>query len=309
MDAQLAIDLRGDCIENFRSDLADMGYKVADDGDKILCLYHKIAVRTLIRAKPRIVRVSSNFTCPEEYNSGLRNLRRAFIEGEDLLPFMSKRVKKNHWRDYMLDYWRIHHFHLGDRIEEDGFVGRTRHILMAFVDWKYAYFIGVEDHSKDKDPWYKKRLLTVLHENWPEAIAHARLHGVTAIHNDHCDEDIKQLRRAGVSNVYKIGEAFYMEPGFGLLGDGTHIDDRRFADKVLLAAESIQKEVLRDWTSIRDAAAKQGFSLEETATLSLRDIFLWETHRIGAPIHVDVGHLDIMDSETGYWFRRYAPPR
>ncbi len=310
MNNQLTIALSRDCIESFRRHLAGMGYKVGGDGDRVLCFYHKIAIRTLIKPKPRTVRVSPQFTCPEEYEPGLSNLRRAIEKGEDLSPFMSKRVKQARARDHLLDYWRIHHFHLGSRIEKDGFIGRTRHVLMALVDSQYVYFIGIEDHSKGKDPWYKKKLLTIIHENWPELIAYARPPEGADVHHDHCDEDIKQLRNAGHFIVHKIGDTVYVGPGgLGVLGDGTHIDDRRFADRVLSAVENVETEVVRDWASIRDEAAKQGIFLDANATLSLRDIFLLERQEIGVPIRSNLLYLNIIEPKTGCWFRRYAPPR
>ena len=309
MNNQLTIALSRDCIESFRRHLAGMGYKVGSDDDRVLCLYHKIAIRTLINPKPRTVRVSPQFTCPEEYEPGLSNLRRAIEKGEDLSPFMSKRVKQARARDHLLDYWRIHHFHLGSRIEKDGFVGRTQHILMALWDSQYVYFIRIEDHSKGNDPWYKKKLLTILHENWPELIAYARIPGATDVHHEHCDEEIRQLRKAGLSTSHRIGDAVYVDPGIGVLGNGAHIDDLRFADRILLAVENIEEEVLRDWESIREHAALQGFFMDANATLSLRDIFLLEIHQIGAPICSNVLYIDIMEAKTGYWFRRYTPPR
>ena len=309
MNNQLTIALSRDCIESFRRHLAGMGYKVGGDGDRVLCLYHKIAIRTLINPKPRTVRVSPQFTCPEEYEPGLSNLRRAIEKGEDLSPFMSKRVKQARARDHLLDYWRIHHFHLGSRIEKDGFVGRTRHVLMALVDSQYVYFIGIEDHSKGKDPWYKKKLLTILHENWPELIAYARIPGATDVNRDHSDEEIKQFRNTGLFILHRIGDAVCTDPGFGVLGDGAHIDDRGFADRVLLALENIEEEVLRDWELIREQAALQGFFMDANATLSLRDIFLLEKHKIGAPIRSNVLYIDMVEPKTGYWFRRYAPRR
>ena len=308
---QLTIDLRRDCMEHFRRELVDMGYDVVgDEGDDFLCLYHKIA-RRRITARPREVKISSQFTCPEEYRVGLCNLKRAIVKGEELSPFMSKTIKKVSWRDYMLDYWRIYHFHLGDRIGEDGFVTRTRHILMAFVDAECVYFIGVEDHGRGKDPWYKKKLLKLLHDNWPELIEYARLHGVVDVDHDRCDEDIKQLRRAGLSIAHKIGDAVYMDPGIGVLGDGTHIDDRRFADRVLLAVESIEEAVVRDWASLREHAALKGVFLDANSALSLRGILLRKNPLVGTPGHICVSvlYVDIIEPNTGYWFRRYAPRR
>ena len=310
MNNQLTIDLRQDCVEQFRRALADLGYSVVGkEGNTLLYLYHKLT-RRIITSRPREVKTSLQFTRPEKYTEGLRNLKRAIAKGDDLSPFMSKTIKKVSWHDRMLDYWRIHHFHLGGEIGIDGFVKRTRHVLMAFVDASCVYFISVEDHSAGKDPWYKKKLLTVVHDNWPELIAYARLPEGADVHHDHCDEDIKQLRHAGLSIVHKIGDTVYVGPGgLGVLGDGTHIDDRRFADRVLSAVENVETEVVRDWASIRDEAAKQGIFLDANATLSLRDIFLLERQEIGVPIRSNLLYLNIIEPKTGYWFRRYAPPR
>ena len=307
MNNQLTIDLCSDCREHFRRELATMGYDVVgNEGDDFLCLYHKITRRRIV-PKPRKVKVSSQFTCPKEYRIGLANLKRAITEGNDLHPFMSRQIEKVSSHDRLFDYWWIHHFHLGDVIGEYGFVTRTKHILMALVDEEYVYFIGVEVHGAGKDPWHKKKLLTVVHDNWPQLIVHARLPEGADVHHEHCDQEIKQLRSACLSTLHRIRDTVYMDPGIGVLGEGTHIDDRRFADRVLLAVESIEEAVVRDWESIREHADLQGFFIDANATLSLRDIFLLEIHQIGAPIRSNVLYIDIMEAKTGYWFRRYAP--
>ena len=309
MNNQLTIDLRSDCREHFRRELATMGYDiVGNEGDDFLCLYHKMT-RRRIAPKQRQVKVSSQFTCPKQYRIGLSNLKRAIAIGDNLHPFMSRQIKKLSSHDRLFDYWWLHHFHLGDTIGQHGFVTRTQHILMALVDEEYVYFISVEDHGAGENPWHKKKLLTVVHDNWPHLIAHARLPVDADVHSDHCDEDIKQLRKARLSIAHDIRDAVYIDPGIGVLGDGIHIEDRRFADRVLRAVDDAQGDVIRDWASIRDGATAQGFFLDANATLSLRGIFLQRKHQVGATFHLDVRYCDVLDAKTGYWFRRYAPRR
>jgi hypothetical protein len=99
------------------------------------------------------------------------------------------------YEDQLLNDWGIIHFHLGLR-DAQGNVPRTGVVLFAFVRGDVVHCIGFFDHRS----WSKIEVLEILQRNWPHAVEHARVKGVTGL--DVTDED-----RAAASTVCCKGSA------------------------------------------------------------------------------------------------------
>ena len=195
-------------------------------------------------------------------------------------------------RDVLLDYWGIHHFHLGSNLMKDGFVVRTDELLFCLFDDTYAYFIKIAAHNSE--PWAKKELIETIHLNWPETISAFRLTGATAVSPEISDEDRRVLRTANITTLLDMHDGtVYLEPEFGYTTGGLHIKDLRWADQMYRIAKTIEDQVTRDWERIADDAERQGYYLKGTETL-----FLLKT--------VPGLYWDIGDSRSGYWFRQYV---
>ena len=59
-----------------------------------LCLLYMNLNRRLIEPKPRSILKSKEFNCPKKLENNLRDLENRIIKGEDLTPFLSRKLKK-----------------------------------------------------------------------------------------------------------------------------------------------------------------------------------------------------------------------
>ena len=277
-----------------RCDMAGRGYDVKDVRDNdhgALVLYSRMRRHT-IEPRPRRVLKAEGFDCPPQHSLGIKLLEQAVEAGDSLAPYRSKSIGSLAECDGLLDYWRIHHFHLGAKLTEDGFIERTAELLFCLVDDSFAYFIKIATH--DSSPWAKKELVEIIHLNWPDFIKTYRLKGITGVSPEYDDSDRKILRAANATTVLDMQDGtFYLEPGLGNTTGGVHITDLRWADHMCRVAEAIEARVNRDWRSIVIDAKRQGYCLRETATLLLMEA-------------VPDLYWVIGDPGSGYRFRQYV---
>ena len=59
--------------------------------------------------------------------------------------------------DLLLNALNIHHLHLGEKIESDGFINRTGSILLCLFTDKVVYFILTVRHGERKIGVYKRK--------------------------------------------------------------------------------------------------------------------------------------------------------
>jgi hypothetical protein len=211
------LDLFADWIEIAKTELQTEGYQTDDlDDDKLSILYFALQ-KKLIKSKPRKILKSDIFSCPTELQAGLNLLEEKIINGDDLRPNLSKKLKKLSDKDGLLFDWGIHHLHLGTTIGSDGFIQRTGPLLYARFDNENAYFINVLNHGA----WTTQELLKTIHKNWPTSIEAYRLKGVIGVEKKFNDDEVKHLRNAQINTLLEIEEGVvYMGPGGGLSASG-----------------------------------------------------------------------------------------
>ena len=262
-----------------------------DDDRKTLTAWNKIG-RYEIPFKPREVLIARGFES-FGHDAGLMNLRGAVERGDDLRVYMTSTIYDLSSHDGLFDHWDIRHFHLGAEIDPStGRIKRTRHILLCRVDYDYAYFLKVVPHGRNSPaPWYEQNLIDIVHRNWPWSIEHARLRGVSDISPKYDDYDTKQLRMANVSAFVQANDGTaYMPPGMGTTGDGTHIYDLMFANRISRTVARVEKHILENFIVINDNAKRLGYHFREPVSFAL-----WE---------VQFGdHWDILETHANYRFR------
>ena len=229
--------------------------------------------RRIIAPKPRQILKASNFD-PLNYEDGLAKLENTIRNGESLSPYMSRKINDMGFHDSLLDSWGIYHFHLGTELAENGnFISRTRDILLCRIDNCFAHFIKILPHVPA--PWYKKELIEIIHKNWPRSIKHALAVGVTAISPSFNDQELAELRRNNIAVFLEMSDGtIYIAPGVGntlglVTGDGSNVNDIRFADKIHYLSEKLEKRIIEDYPQIRENARQLGFHFKEPVTLVL----------------------------------------
>lgn len=287
------MNLFKDFADLARRDMATRGYDVADvegDDHAAVMMYLKIK-RYAVQPRPRVILKAAGFQCPPQHLQGLNQLELAIRRGEDLTPYRSKNVASAGSRDGLLDYWGIHHFHLGAALMNDGFVERTEQLLFCLIHEEYACFLKVAAHNPS--PWAEKDLIEVIHQNWPEVIGPYRIPNISSLSPEISDEDRKELRAANVTTFLDMQDGtIYCEPGFGNTSGGLHLTDLGRADHIRRVANAVEDRIKKNWVQIAADAKSQGYNLRDTEALTMRET-------------IPNQYWDIMDRRTGYWFRQY----
>lgn len=122
----------------------------------------------------------------------------------------------------MLNDWGIRHFHLGLKLESDGFVERTGPVLFARVAEDKVYFIDVKEHGKGYRNVRTSR--EIIHRNWPESLAKYKS-GFIRMSHEYTEEEHMELRAAGITVPLQMSDGtIYNPPGDGYMSDGTSIN-------------------------------------------------------------------------------------
>jgi hypothetical protein len=242
------------------------------DNEKIFIEYYTMENRK-VSSKPRIVKKSSVFSCPESLQPGLELFESKVISGDNVVPHQSRFLKRLNFKDSMLFDWNIHHFHLGTVLQSDGFITRTGPLLYAYVNEENIYFLQILDHGN----WEKEELIKIIHENWPEAIQHVKLDlgqnfKISYVPND---EERKNFRDANLNSFVKIDEDnIYLGPGYGFSSSGhsidaveKYLDNRRqlqnLQDRIILSPENFLLNVFPDLNFITNENLNFKFVFEE----------------------------------------------
>jgi hypothetical protein len=182
-------------------------------------------VRRQIPVAPRQVCQSAELVCPPEHASGLQELFRKIIAGEPLKPHQSRSLKKPSFNDGLFTDWGVQHFHLGTRIENDGFVNRTGPVLFALYKGMKFYAIQIYEHGA----WAKSEVVRLLRANWPMVTTAFELKGIKPITPELDEQQIADLRKAGIMHLVQADGVFVYPMGGGVVSTG---DSARLVEDV-----------------------------------------------------------------------------
>ena len=115
-------------------------------------------------------------------------LRWLLSEGKNVNSFLRKRIVSGtgqNSNDGLLFDYGMHHFHLNNTTDRDGFTKRSRYLLFAVVTQKHAYFIDVRKHPKGVDlGWVRQDLMEIVNSNWPDLLEANAIPGGPGNHRD-----------------------------------------------------------------------------------------------------------------------------
>ncbi len=118
--------------------------------------------------------------------------------------------------DLLLNEWGIHHLHLSNVIEPDGFVTRGDLLLFVIFSQTRAYMLDIIRHGY----WTEQRLVEIAVNNWPEDKLFVELKGIMpepAI----SAKDRNNFRRVGVATSVNVSGKAYVSRTGGLTLSGT----------------------------------------------------------------------------------------
>lgn len=192
------------------------------------------------------------------------------VAGDDLLPFLSTRLRRARTADHLLFDWGIYHLHLDIPNDEgqapEGFAWRTTELLFVLVSEETLYFVDVKDHDSFED----EALLECVLESWPDLLEPYRVRAeLYAGESRMTAADRKAARAGGVTMFVRLSDgALYRPMGGGVRTDRTGSSARDAASSLLSKARHLQQRVQEDRAGLRSRIrAKTGIDL---ATLPLK---------------------------------------
>ncbi|MFT4416036.1 hypothetical protein ACLM5H_19425 [Fredinandcohnia humi] len=212
-------------------------------------------IRRVILPQRRKIYISKEFSCPHKHQKGLKMLEEKIIKGEHIWPHLSRKLKDLEYNDDLLNDWGIHHLHLGEQVESDGYIKRTGSVLFARFDKLNAYFIDVMDHRS----FTKQKMIEIIHRNWPDSIENFRLKGVQNINGIITDDNIASFRKSGVLSFIQIEPGVvYAPPGMGLTTAKTSVQTGREVDFYITRIRQFEDHVRSNIGKFVLVAQKEG---------------------------------------------------
>ena len=120
-----------DIKRQFADWLSANGYPADGDLHDLIVRYQNVTKRMpqVRRWKIKKSRDVRRARVPWRIRRGLRIFIRKAKRGQNLSPYVSKKILDADFKDLMFYDWGTHHFHLGTRLDESGFVERTNELL------------------------------------------------------------------------------------------------------------------------------------------------------------------------------------
>jgi len=265
----LRIDFRSDWKEYLSEKLMELG-GCYDDGKNLVdntILYFN-AVRRKLPSKKRTVNESSQLQIPVEYIAAYEKIKHIIRNGKDLNPYLSRGTKSLAGNDLLLNEWGIHHLHLGNALNDDGYIERTDNLLYGMFTDDTAYMLQVLNHGA----WTNTDLIQIIHDNWPNVLSKCK----TVTGPEHLtSENRKTLRKKHLNVTITVTDGTtYLPPAGGMTSAGNCIFDTFNADRTLARIDDLQGIVLGNSVNFHNAMQLTEAD-EATIKLILEDDGYW----------------------------------
>jgi hypothetical protein len=212
-----------DWVLQLKKFMLDAGFELDEESnlDKIAIGYFNI-IEKIIPQKKRSLKFSTEFSCPEEFKDGLKFFQTRSENGENLNFHQSRKIKKLNSYDSLLFDWGIYHMHLGEKIESDGFIGRTKPVLFCIIKEDVIYCIDIKTHgASNPNVWTEKVLLEIVDKNWYEIIKNSHLEILEDLNYEFTESEYALLRKSCVQAAIKLpNKRIYISPGGGYTSTG-----------------------------------------------------------------------------------------
>jgi len=211
---RIEVDFWKDCVTWMRHELAELGHTPPTDDIEVAMHYVNLQ-RRRVRQRIRTALIAKELVVPAHHRTAFDALLRKMSAGEDLNAHLSRSVLRDaNYDDALLNDWGMHHFHLGTRFEDDGFVERTDDVVCAIVHWDRVYVAGIRRHGE----WAAHELIDAVDVNWPDLLTPLALDGDGPRYSP---AQHKLARKSGVwpVTVLRDGRAV-MPPGGGISTSG-----------------------------------------------------------------------------------------
>ncbi|MDA9414090.1 hypothetical protein XH81_04330 [Bradyrhizobium sp. CCBAU 25360] len=197
--------------------------------------------------------------------------------GEELKPHLSTRVatvlepssKKLARRqdlDLMLIEWEVHHLHISQEMQPNGFVKRDDPLLFCVFHTRDAYLLDVMTH---KD-FNRDHILKVMADEWPNAGLIHELKAsagqkIIGLAKKYTEDERNALRKIGINTLVEIDGRVY-KPAGGMTGAGTSVRASLAADKVITSTNRLEHALRTDPGQFQRFAQQYGLTWPQNPT-------------------------------------------
>ena len=242
--------------EYARKELPKQGVKLGSNtGSSPILQLTNVLIQTIPRASRSVVEAST-LTVPTSVESGYSELKQAIERGEDLTPYQGRKTngrKYAEFTDFLKGNYGLDHFHLGGK-DSRGRVGRTGLIALVYVTNYKAYVVDIVQHSKSlPDPWWTKKYLMTMHQEWPDVISPWLVPGLSLSYSPD-EKAIEELSKAAVNTMFDLGDGIiYGQIGGGFVANGILRTAVNELNRLMLSIEPLHNsfvEYLRELDEI-----------------------------------------------------------
>lgn len=202
--------------------------------------------RRIPMSKPRIVHESQELSIPHVYLHDYEALKAIIRIGGDLKPYLSRHIvkrKRPDWNDGLLNSWGIQHLHF----RAEG----TDHLLFCMITESNVFVIQTLPHAAEH-LWVNTQLVQILHDNWPEIIAHARHAGLKP--EIFSAPKRQSLRSYNANCAITVADGtVYLPLTSGTMASGDSVEDRVNCDKIFHELGFWQNTITLNVIAIRSA--------------------------------------------------------
>lgn len=228
-------------------ELPKLGVKLGNNtGSSPIVQLANVLVQAIPRAK-RSVSEASTLKVPDNVKVGYEDLKKAIASGEDLTPYQGRKTngrKYAEFTDYLKANYGLDHFHLGGK-DKQGRVGRTGEIALGLVANETVYIVDIVQHGRGQpEPWWTKKYLEIMHQEWPEVISPWRIKGFELSHSTG-EKEVEHLSKAAVNTMFDLGGGvIYGQIGNGFVANGIHATASHELNRLLWQVEPLHDLVL-----------------------------------------------------------------
>lgn len=240
-----------------------------------------------VSARPREIKQSPSFLCPECVRQNFEELRRHIADGDDLCPYLGNNLRKLGKPDPMLADWGIWHFHLMPVVLRA--TVNDDYLLFAWLSGDVAYLIAIGTHEDFANTEYLKD----LQRNYPAALGSEL--DISGIDVD--SDEYKRLRKLRINAAIAINGHVYYCPGGGRNADGKSTIGYRNAMIVRRRLDRASKILMEGFSdAIKQLLPEERYKTFENALLDLKlDRFDEREIRVRCPM-LGAG-FSLLDSE------------
>lgn len=210
----------------------------------------------LIDTKRRTVKISRELKekdLGEHFNKCLKQIKNKFKNGKNINPYLSKFAQKPNKRDLLLYDWGIHHLHLNNELNSEGYVERSDYLLFFMIDSENVYFIDVSEHKlPDRTEFSQQNLLLIVKRNWPNLLEKYKLNSEFTLAKSYTDKEISEIRKNGGMVLTEIDGDFYGLIGGGITTARTNIQHTKKCDAVFSILGKMTEQMLTNKTNLFD---------------------------------------------------------